>query len=451
MCQETKRQEQWEKIKEESEFARFSIKVITLTIGPVYTTIKPVPIRLAQILDDKLRYLSANATGYNTAFTSGRWDGYVQFYNRPLGHFPTGLLLRVRRILEEEGYKNGEGYQVISVLPPIVEGGNRVYTPEFELRPYQRDAVESAIKKRRGVISIPTGGGKTEVAQDIIHRSDSPRVLFLVPSRALLRQTVKRFRAAFPDTTVIQWGDGTRPPTDLPGTYILVATVQSAFKTTHQLVYEATAVFVDESHHCSADTFQETVRRCTKARYVIGLSATPFRSDGADMELEAWLGPIIYKVDYDHLIDNKWLVPPEFHKVYSLTEALILTQGKKTLIFSEKWEDIQAHKDVFNLFKVTMLNAKSPGIPQHLEALATGELTHIVATPMFDEGLDVKGIEAVVFFSTCGSRTKAIQRIGRAMRASQGKEKCLVIDLIDGKYNERMEAYKKEPAFLKLL
>lgn len=425
--------------------------MITLTIGPVYTTIKPVPIRLAQVLDDKLRYLSASATEYNPQFTSGRWDGFNRFYDRPLGRFPTGLLLKVRRILEEEGYKNNEGYQVVSALPDMVGGANREFTPEFELRPYQRDAVNSAISKRRGVISIPTGGGKTEVAQEIIASSNSPRVLFLVPSRPLLRQTVKRFKSVFPSATIIQWGDGKKLPTDIPGTYILVATVQSAFKTAHQLVSDATMVIVDESHHVAANTFQTTVKRCTKSRYLIGLSATPFRSDGADMELEAWLGPIIYKVGYDHLIDNKWLVPPEFHKVYSLLDALILSQGKKTLIFSEKWEDIVAHKATFDQHNVVMLNAKSPNIPGFLEQLENGKLTHIVATPMFDEGLDIKGIESVIFFSTCGSRTKAIQRIGRAMRPFEGKKKCLVIDLVDDKYYARMEAYKLEPAFLKRL
>lgn len=422
---------------------------IKLLVTTEFTKIQSVPIRLAQVLDDRLRYLAKEANEYSFMYSTGRWDGYNRLYDRARGQFPTGLLQRVKRILKEEGYD----CEIETALPPMPDIATaRQYKPRFDLRPYQTDAVNASLSRRRGVIHIPTGGGKTETAQAVIATSQVSRCLFLVPSRALLHQTARRMQAVFPDSNIIIWGDGKQPPLTPPDEYIVVATVQSAFRDlSHAILRHAGLVFVDESHHQSAETFNKVTRACRSARYLIGLTATPFRSDNADLELEAWMGPIISTVSYDHLIENNWLVAPEFKVVYTLEEALSHTQDKRTLIFSEKAADLERMAHVFDAHDVTVLTSKSKRIQDRLQDFSEGRIQRIAATPIFDEGLDVPDMDAVVMFSTCGSRTKVIQRVGRVMRISPGKEKCYIYDLLDHKYGDRLDAYRKEPAFARRL
>lgn len=417
-------------------------------VGVRYTTIESMPIHMGQILKDQLRYLSPNATAYNTAYVSGYWDGFVNFYDTYRKRFPTGLLYRVKGIFKQ----NGITVETELKLPAMPQSVERIYKPKWPLRDYQEAGIEHAIKMRRGCLSIPTGGGKTEMAQEIIARTQVSKVVFYVPSRAILNQTVKRFREAFPESEVIQWGDSVKPDPDFkPDNYILIATVQSAFKNPHPMIEAARMIFIDEAHHQAADTFKTALEHGKNARYIYGLSATPFRADGADMEIEAWIGPIIIHVEYEDLIQRGFLVPPEFMKVYTLADGLAATQGMRTLIFSET---VEALREIINYGNVVILTGKetSKTIKAALQEFRAGKITHIACTPIFDEGLDVPDIEAVFFFSTCGSKTRAIQRIGRGMRPGKTlsgnlKTRCLIVDLHDDKYRERVKAYEAIPAF----
>lgn len=417
--------------------------MVELIVTPSYTTLRGLPLNMVQILDDTLRYLSINANAYNPAFVRGRWDGYVRLFDRHTMKFPTGLTPRVIKLLQSYSLET-----TITKKTNEKQGTTtRKYTPPFPLRPYQIEAVEAAIKWKRGVLSIPTGGGKTEVAQAVLAEYNAFKNLFLVPSRALLHQTARRFKQAFPESNIIVWGDGKKLPKQMPEEYILIATVQTAFKEPNEWLAQTQLVFIDECQHAPADTFKRTIEFCKNAESLIGLSATPFRNDNADLELEGWTGPIIYKVDYEHLISNGWLVPPVFSRVRTLRQALLDTRGLKTMIFSEKIKDLELAAAVFDEFNVTIVTSKTKDVEGVLDKFRNGEITHIAATPMFDEGLDIPDIEAVVFFATGASRTRAIQRIGRAMRPAKGKKDCKVIDLFDSKYFDRLEAYNKEPAF----
>jgi superfamily II DNA or RNA helicase len=212
-------------------------------------------------------------------------------------------------------------------------------------------------------------------------------------------------------------------------------------------------VVVDECHHQAADTFQKATRTCNQARYLIGLSATPYRDDGADLELEAWLGPVIYNIGYQELIDAGYLVAPEFTTANGLEDALRITAGKKTLLFSEKIKDLDDARDTLLRHNVRILTGKNKSreISESIKDIKSGRITHIAATPIFDEGLDIPEVEAIINLATGRSRVRTIQRVGRIMRPAPGKTTCMVVDLRDDSYYDRMLAYRGEPAFARIL
>lgn len=424
---------------------------VKITVNVDYCYLSGVPAVLSMRLSDSLRYFSIAANEYNSAYTSGRWDGFIRLYDSFQHRFPTGLLEKVKGIIKDLGLEYALDK---SRLPALDIHTALPYQEQYPLRGYQRDAVEAMLKWKRGVVVIPTGGGKTEVAQAVIARSGVNRVAFLVPNRALLKQSVHRLRAAFPETQVIPWGDGDHPPSeDRPESYILVATTQSA-KKGHALLRSAQMLIIDEAHHQAAAMFQEATRNAANARYIFGLTATPEREDRADMEVIAWTGPLIYKTDYDSLIAAGYLVPPNFVVTRTLTEGLEKTAGRRTIIFSEKLADLTAMAPELTEAGVVILTGRdsTKKIQATLEAFRSGKVTHIAATPIFDEGLDVPDLECVFFMTCCGSKTKALQRIGRAMRpgktlTGEEKKECLVVDINDKQYRRRMAAYLSEPSF----
>jgi superfamily II DNA or RNA helicase len=422
--------------------------MITLTVATDYTTIIGIPAHIKEELRMRLRYLSASATSYNPAYASGRWDGYIPLFDSLRYRFPSGLFYDVLLLLKRHNLE----YEVRTALPEFQHYAHTFDNAGVKLRPYQVNAVTAITEKRRGSVRIPTGGGKTLVAVHAFEASKQKALLFVVPNRVLLNQTYKIFKRHFPSTPVYKWGDDTKAHDIKEDVFILITTVQTAVKKIeeHSNVFQKIGmVIVDEAHHIAATTFKATTKACTSARYIIGLSATPFRDDGADMELTAWLGPEIYSIDYAFLIANGFLVPPTFKRVSTIKDAIAMVSGRKPIFFSEKKAELLEYGELFRHAGIKILTGSNSTaeIREALTLLGRGELPGIAATPIFDEGLDETPIDCVVFFATGKSHVRALQRIGRAMRPAPGKVDCLVVDVMDKGYPSRVKAYCREPAF----
>ena len=111
----------------------------------------------------------------------------TRLYSIAAERFPSGFLQPVLKRAATDGIS----VEVLDVRPPAVQRD-----PNADLgwlRDYQRDAVEAAFAKERGIIWVPTGGGKTELAVALA-RAIQGRWLFLVHRVSLLQQTMDRFK-----------------------------------------------------------------------------------------------------------------------------------------------------------------------------------------------------------------------------------------------------------------
>lgn len=163
--------------------------------------------------------------------------------------------------------------------------------PSFEMEPYphQSEALLSWKQAgRRGVVVLPTAAGKTYLAQLAIQ--STPRsTLIVVPTLDLMHQWYAHLTAAFPDTEIGLLGGGSRDKTP-----ILVSTYDSATIQAETLgnLY-ATLVF-DECHHLPTE-FYRVIAEYAIAPYRLGLTATPERSDNRHNDLNALIGPEVYR------------------------------------------------------------------------------------------------------------------------------------------------------------
>jgi superfamily II DNA or RNA helicase len=168
-----------------------------------------------------------------------------------------------------------------------LEAGTRVKrTP----RPYQTEALAAWVgASGRGVVVLPTGAGKSHVAVMAI---DAKRrsTLVVAPTLDLVRQWYDLLRASFPvPVGLIGGGEYRVEP-------LTVSTYDSAYLHMENLGARFGMVVFDECHHLPGESYALAARLCL-APYRLGLSATPERADGRDAELDALVGPIVYRRD----------------------------------------------------------------------------------------------------------------------------------------------------------
>ncbi len=160
------------------------------------------------------------------------------------------------------------------------------------LRPHQAEAVNAMLEHDEGVLSAPTAFGKTATASWLIAKR-GVNTLVIVHRQQLLDQWRERL-AMFLDMPVGDIGQIGGSKTKRTG-LIDVAIMQSLYHehAVKDFVAEYGHVVVDECHHLSAVTFEQ-VLAAAKAKFILGLTATPVRKDGHQPIIFMQCGPIRY-------------------------------------------------------------------------------------------------------------------------------------------------------------
>ncbi|TCD46890.1 DEAD/DEAH box helicase [Chlorobium sp. N1] len=196
---------------------------------------------------------------------------------------PRGCHEAVEELFRENGIE-------IELQDEREEGRPTGVTFTGELRKDQKKAMEAMLRHDTGILSAPTAFGKTVTAAAIIARRNTS-TLVLVHRSELQKQWKERLQA-FLDL-----------PKGLPGLIgagrnkqsgvIDIALLQTLARRENlpELLEGYGQVLVDECHHLSAFSF-EKVLKAARARYVLGLTATPVRRDGHQPIIFMQCGPI---------------------------------------------------------------------------------------------------------------------------------------------------------------
>ncbi|MEN6565895.1 MAG: DEAD/DEAH box helicase family protein [Veillonellales bacterium] len=186
----------------------------------------------------------------------------------------------------------------------------------YELTKEQLVAINKCVVKESGCLVAPAGGGKTDIG--LVYAAELGKVsLWITHTKDLLEQTVKRTTQCFDSVGevgklvegTVSWGSGK----------LIVATVQTLQnnpKLIEQLNQFVGTVVVDECHHLPAACFMEVVGQL-KAKYMLGLTATPDRKDGLECYMYMGIGPKLYEIDRAGLYESGRLIKPEIRFVYT--------------------------------------------------------------------------------------------------------------------------------------
>lgn len=428
-----------------------------------------------------------NLTGKNLKQVA--WLRYITEPN----YFLTGNIVRVLEVMHQYGIKPDLEISKDKININIEENKfDYQWDDKYEVRDYQRRCIDIALKNKRGLIQLATGGGKTIVAARTIKEIGLKNVLFLVTTKELLYQAKRVFETVLCNPGVGIIGDGKCEISN-----INVATIQTIVRcvgseddyknyvkeisnlfeesssddtqldeTNIQKVIScitnANVVFFDECQHAPASTCFLALSKCNKASYRFGLSATPFREDGEDLTIEGLFGHNLIEISLSYLIENNYLVKPkiininmrdknakqtkqtypeeyknyivennERNSIISIFSKYFSNNDKTVLILVKqiKHGEILEKMIPESVFIDGKKSSKNRG--SAIEKLLNRETKVLIATTLADEGLDIPSLDVLILAGSGKSKTKAFQRIGRVLRKYEGKKECCIIDFID--------------------
>jgi superfamily II DNA or RNA helicase len=224
-----------------------------------------------------------------------RWDPRSATHRAPASSY-AATVLHLR--------KRGFAYEDQARAYATLELESRVHrTP----RPYQKEALDRWLAgDRRGVVVLPTGAGKTQVAIMAIERSKRA-TLVVVPTLDLVRQWYDLLRACFGEPIgLIGGGEYDVQP-------ITVSTYDSAYMKMEHLGARFGLIVFDECHHLPSAAYA-LAAQLSLAPFRLGLTATPEREDGREADLEHLIGPTVYRRDIVELAGG-YLAPYDTERV----------------------------------------------------------------------------------------------------------------------------------------
>lgn len=449
--------------------------------------VQRAPDEVDRILDSAFSYQEPNAE-YTHRYKTGVWDGMQHIYSDADHSAPVGLVDRAVSLLEDEGYDVNVTWENRDSDADVID---TEWNRDYVLRRYQAKAVKAVKDEQGGIVSLPTGTGKTITALKLIDENSISRgrTIVFVHTQELLYQWADEVRELL-DVEPGLIGDGHFE--EGPVTICIMQTLDS--RGVHELDETYGQIIFDECHRTSAaETFNE-IGMAMDCQYRVGLSATPWRRvSGEDLIIEGAIGSIVHEVDAETMIENDYLAEPKFsiidpsdygdpqpersgEEYHDAFERRIEMDPVRNEAIAQKAAELaeEGHKVLINVNRIAQgriiagaLNTNSPdeiadGLDtdkrdlawnsarqigtvrdldakmvssstndrdEILEQFEDGELDVVVST-LLKEGVDIPDISAIILAHGQKSDIETIQTIGRALRPSNG-DYAHIVDVKD--------------------
>jgi superfamily II DNA or RNA helicase/diadenosine tetraphosphate (Ap4A) HIT family hydrolase len=363
-----------------------------------------------------------------------------------------------------------DAYEKRRIITGFQESGTAPELPQPKPNPHiiQHEALAALEETRRngftaGLVVLATGLGKTWLAA---FDSDRPhefrRILFIAHREEILNQAVGTFRQVKPNSRIGRLSAEQREI----DAELLIASVQTLGRSNHLSQFKPTDfdyIVIDEFHHAAANTYRRIIDYF-QPKFLLGLTATPDRTDGADL-LGLCQENLVYQADIPKGIESGRLCP--FHyfgipdnvdysnipwrssnfdiealtasiateaRAFNALEQFRKHGGQRCIGFccSQRHADFMAAFFLKEGVKAVAVHSGAKSAPRatSLEKLSAGALEVVFAVDMFNEGVDVPSIDTVLMLRPTESAVIWLQQMGRGLRATADKKWLTVIDYI---------------------
>lgn len=378
---------------------------------------------------------------------------------------PRGAAKQINTFLNNENVKKYEKvfYQDKRRLFPDVK-----ITFAGQLRAIQATAVKQVMAKDHGMLWAGTGAGKTIMALYIMAERKQP-ALIVVHTKELLKQWIERIQnfLGIPENEIGVIGDN-KARTGKRVTIAIINTLKNNIDAVKKTIGH---LIVDECHRLPAIQYRKTVSEFD-CKYLLGLSATPWRNDGLTKVIFWYMGGVVAKIEKTELLKKgslceaevkfiptnlKPTVNVQLQYAVALSEIAASLERNRlicnkivektksngrgvTLVLSDRKDHcheicrilITMHKQL-QLFPVVMTgetNLKHRTLI--VQKLRKGDFNVLIATgQLIGEGFDLPEISTVFLTTPLNFDGRLIQYIGRALRPAKDKDKAIIYDFID--------------------
>ena len=378
----------------------------------------------------------------------------------------------------------------------------------MKLREWQAKAFPLWWAKKRGIVKVVTGGGKTVFAihclTNYLEENKDHSILIVVPSIALLDQWYEGLQKDFNEKDIALNGGGEHLE---HLSRINISTIDSVKNIIEQFYASKTLLIVDECHKIGTEKRGEVLTNNWHA--TLGLSATPERDydDNFYIIIRKILGDIIFDYDYidareDEVIVNFKLLyayaamtPDEEEKYKKFTKSIqrraatiggndmndyplkmlifnrarmvknsknripfgieLLQKHKRDswIVFTENKKQAKEFNKIINtkgyksaIYNTDLDNAERE---ENLNNFKNGNLNVLVSCTALDEGFDMPEADGAMILSASSSKRQRIQRMGRVLRITANKQNALIVTVYSSKtefdkLREESKRYKLE-------
>ena len=362
----------------------------------------------------------------------------------------------------------------------------------MKLREWQEKAFPLWWAKKRGIVKVVTGGGKTVFAihclTKYLEEEKDNSIFIVVPSIALLDQWYEALQKTFGDKDISLNGGGEHLEEI---SKVTISTIDSVKNIIHKFNASNTLLIVDECHKIGTEKRGETLTNNWNA--TLGLSATPERDydDNFYIIIKKILGDIIFDYNYidareDEVIVNFKLLyayaamtEDEEEKYKKFTKSIqrraatiggnnmndyplkmlifnrarmvknsknripfgveLLQKHKRDswIVFTENKKQAKEFNKIINkkgyksaIYNTDLDNAERE---ENLNNFKSGNLNVLVSCTALDEGFDMPEADGAMILSASSSKRQRIQRMGRVLRITANKENALIVTVYSSK------------------
>lgn len=353
----------------------------------------------------------------------------------------------------------------------------------FDIKPFpfqeeilERLQVERELYGRwKNLVVAATGTGKTVVAAFDFKRFQQSlpdrraKLLVVAHREEILQQSLACFRGVLRDGNFGELLVGSHRPSNLD---VLFCSVQSFNSRDLSSIVTADYydyVVIDEFHHASAPTYRRLLDHL-RPKVLVGLTATPERSDGENVANLFFDGHIAAEIRLDEAIRRKLLCPFQYfgvtdpvdlsgvrwrngrYDVSELENRFIISDYRSNIVINQLRDKVRDLRKPIGIgFCVSVRHAQymagffnQNGIPADFltgdsdddrrksikQRLVGREINFVFVVDLYNEGVDIPEVNTVLFLRPTESLTLFLQQLGRGLRLAEGKDCLTVLDFV---------------------
>ncbi|QYA32376.1 DUF3427 domain-containing protein [Macrococcus psychrotolerans] len=361
--------------------------------------------------------------------------------------------------------------EVNKVIYPISQSFNIKKTNNNIIQPnsMQKEAIKNlliSIDKghKRGIAIAATGTGKTYLSAMAAQKLNPRNVLFIAHRNELLESGMKTFKKIFNDQKDDEFAKY-KGEQRIIKKYTF-ASIKTLVKDIGKMEPETfDIIIIDEFHHATASNYMKVINHFSP-RFLLGLTATPERTDGGDVyELAEY--NVISDVRLKHALESELLVPFQY---YGISDDTVDLADRDGISVEEITKKLSTNKRVeFIIKKMNQFTLSGPmkaiGFCQNIvhaqymneefkkrgyySTILTGNNTDeerqeaindlqsnknsleiIFTVDLFNEGVDIPQINLILFLRPTESSIIFTQQLGRGLRTYANKEYLTVLDFV---------------------